>query len=107
MTSRQDELDRAHRIRHDGIACEARGCLVEAEKCYDEALALYRKYSTVDDLNYANAVRYVAVIKERLGKHAEATSLWNEAVERYRRVGIEDGVAESVEHLAQLAEQKD
>lgn len=105
--TREGKLKRAHRIRHYGIDLENQNRLAEAEACYDEALALYREHSTIDDLNYANAVRYVAVIKERLGKHAEAKALWIEAVVRYKNVGIEEGLAESVSHLAQLAPSED
>lgn len=97
-----EELKRAHRIRHIGIELENQGKLVEAEAKYDEALALYRRYSEVDDLDYANAVRYRAVIKHRLGKIGEAIKLWEEAVERYDRAGIIAGVEEGTKRLKEM-----
>src|SRR5438105_4727806 len=73
-----DPLRLAHTIRHLGLVHEDAGRLEEAEKCYDEALALYRKHETGDTLDYANAVRYPAVIKNRRGKREESTRLWEE-----------------------------
>ena len=98
----EEELKRAHRIRHIGIDLENQGKLIEAEEKYDEALALYRKYSEVDNLDYANAVRYPAVIKHRLGKINEAIKLWEEAVERYEKIGITAGVEEGRKRLAEM-----
>lgn len=98
----EDELRRAHRIRHIGIDLENEDKLVEAESKYDEALALYRQHSTEDDLNYANAVRYPAAIKHRLGKFAESIPLWEEAVDRYRKLGITDGVTEGTRRLKEM-----
>src|ERR1044071_4626893 len=72
-------LDEAWVTRHIGINHEYAERLVDAEKAYEKALALYRDYSTNDDLDYANAVRYVAVIKDRLGKRDESDRLWTEA----------------------------
>ena len=99
-----DELKRAHHIRHVGIDLENQGRLSEAEAKYDEALALYRLHSTTDDLNYANAVRYPAVIKHRLGKLDEAMRLWEEAVDRYEKVGITEGVTEGTKRLKEIKE---
>jgi tetratricopeptide (TPR) repeat protein len=96
------ELKRAHRIRHDGIDLENQGKLTEAEAKYEEALALYRRYSEMDDLNYANAVRYPAVIKHRLGKFDESIPLWEEAVRRYEKLGITDGVIEGRRRLEEM-----
>jgi hypothetical protein len=99
-------LEEAWVKRHIGINHEYAGRLEEAEKYYDEALALYREHSKEDDLNYANAVRYPAVIKERLGKKDEAARLWEEACDRYSRVhpdGLGAGVAEAAAWLTILA----
>ena len=99
-------LEEAWVKRHIGINHEYAGRLAAAETYYDEALALYRKYSTDDDLNYANAVRYPAVIKGRLGKAEESARLWEEAHDRYRKLGpdgLGEGVAEAAAHLTLLA----
>ena len=99
-------LEEAWVKRHIGINHEYAGRLEEAEKYYDEALALYREHSTKDDLNYANGIRYPAVIKERLGKKDESAKLWEEAHDRYARVhpnGLGEGVAEAAAWLTILA----
>ena len=99
-------LEEAWVKRHIGINHEYAGRLAAAETYYDEALALYRKYSTDDDLNYANGVRYPAVIKGRLGKAEESARLWEEAHDRYRKLGpdgLGEGVAEAAAHLTLLA----
>jgi tetratricopeptide (TPR) repeat protein len=103
-------LEAAWVKRHIGINLEYAGRLEEAERYYDEALALYRKHSAEDDLNYANAVRYPAVIKERLGKKDESAKLWEEAHDRYARVrsdGLGEGVAEAAAWLTILAIERD
>ncbi len=99
-------LEEAWVKRHIGINHEYAGRLEDAEKLYDEALALYREHSTVDDLNYANAVRYPAVIKERLGKVDESAKLWEEAHDRYAAIGpngLGEGVAEAAAWLTIFA----
>lgn len=98
-----DPLKLAHTIRHLGLVHEDAGRLEEAEKYYDEALAIYREYETDDTLDYANAVRYPAAIKYRLGKSEESALLWEEANARYGVVGIVEGVAESAARLARLS----
>jgi tetratricopeptide (TPR) repeat protein len=98
-----DPLGRANATRHLGIAHEKAGRLLEAKRCYDEALALFRGNETADTLDYANAVRYPAVIKNRLGKREEATELWAEAVSRYAAVDIVEGIAEGAAHMTQFA----
>jgi len=90
-----DPLTLAHTIRHLGLVHEDAGRLRDAEKNYDEALAIYRDHATVDTLDYANTVRYPAAIKERLGKAEESARLWEEACRRYEGVGIHAGVAEA------------
>lgn len=99
-------LTLAHTLRHLGIVHEYGERLDEAERNYDEALALYREHETADTLDYANAVRYPAVIKNRLGKRDESTRLWEEAHDRYVGVGIVEGVAEAAAHLTVFALEK-
>lgn len=99
-------LEAAWVKRHIGINHEYADRLEEAEKYYDDALALYREHANEDDLNYANAVRYPAVIKERLGKKDESATLWEEAHDRYRSVhdhGLGEGVAEAAAWLTIFA----
>jgi tetratricopeptide (TPR) repeat protein len=96
-------LEEAWVKRHIGINHEYAERLTEAEKYYDEALALYRENAIEDSLDYANAVRYPAVIKNRLGKHDESEALWREALDRYEKVGIADGIVEGKLHMANFA----
>ena len=97
-----DPLTLAHTIRHLGLVHEDAGRLPEAEKYYDEALAIYRKHDG-DTLNYANAVRYPAAIKDRLGKRDESAVLWEEAYGRYEGVGVAAGSAEAAGRLTLFA----
>jgi tetratricopeptide (TPR) repeat protein len=102
-------LEEAWVKRHIGINHEYAERLEEAEKYYDEALALYRAHS-IDDLNYANAVRYPAVIKNRLGKREESRELWEEACRRYETIhddGLGEGVAEASAWLTIFAIEND
>jgi phosphomannomutase/phosphoglucomutase len=102
LRSLDQPLTLAHAVRHLGQVHEDAGRFGEAEKNFEEALALYREHSIEDDLNFANAVRYSAAIKERLGKSGEAAELWEEAERRYRDCGIVAGVDEAVKRREKL-----
>jgi tetratricopeptide (TPR) repeat protein len=102
LRSLDQPLTLAHTIRHLGQVHKDAGRFDEAEKNFDEALALYREHSIEDDLNFANAVRYSAAIKERVGKSHEAGELWKEAERRYRDCGIQAGVNEAVRRREKL-----
>ena len=99
-------LEAAWVIRHIGINQEYAERLAEAEKYYDESLALFRQHASDDDGNYANTVRYPAVIKNRVGKRDESTDLWEEAVGRYDEMHQPLGVAEGSAWLAIFANEK-
>jgi tetratricopeptide (TPR) repeat protein len=99
-------LEEAWVKRHIGINHEYADRLEDAERCYDESLAIFREHALDDDPNYANTVRYAAVIKERLGKNDEAARLWEEAHDRYARIlpdGLSEGEAEAAGWLTILA----
>jgi tetratricopeptide (TPR) repeat protein len=102
-------LDEAWCIRHVGIIREYQDRLEDAERSYDEALALYRKHAEENSLDYANTVRYPAVVKNRLDKREESTRLWEEAHDRYKQVGpdgLGEGVAEAAAWLTIFAIEK-
>ena len=99
-------LEAAWIIRHIGINHEYAELLDEAEKYYDESLALFRQHAGDDDRNYANTVRYPAVIKNRIGKRNESALLWEEAVRRYSQMNEPLGVAEGAAWLAIFANEK-
>ena len=96
-------LEEAWVKRHIGINHEYAERLTEAEKYYDEPLALYRRNATEESLDFANTVRYPAVIKDRLGKRSESETLWREALDRYETVGIADGIVEGKLQMANFA----
>jgi tetratricopeptide (TPR) repeat protein len=103
-------LDEAWCIRHIGIIREYQHRLDDAEKAYDEALAIYRGHAAANSLDYANTVRYPAVVKNRLGKREEAARLWQEAYDRYAQVGPggqPEGLAEGAAWLAIFAIEAD
>jgi tetratricopeptide (TPR) repeat protein len=102
-----DPLKLAHTIRHLGLVHDDARRLKDAERNYDEALAIYRAHATGDTLDYANTVRYPAAIKERLGKTEDSASLWEEACRRYEGVGIFAGVAEAAGRLTLFSLAKD
>jgi len=99
-------LEAAWVLRHIGINHEYAERLTDAEKYYDESLALFRQYADESDNNYANTVRYPAVIKDRVGKRDESTALWEEAVRRYDKMNEPLGVAEGAAWLAIFAIEK-
>lgn len=99
-------LEAAWAIRHIGLNHEYAERLTEAEKYYDESLALFRQHARDDNSNYANTVRYPAVIKNRVGKRDESTALWEEAVGRYDAMDQPVGVAEGAAWLTIFAIEK-
>jgi tetratricopeptide (TPR) repeat protein len=99
-------LEEAWVKRHIGINHEYAEHLTDAEKFYDESLALFRVHASDNDNNYANTVRYPAVIKNRVGKRDESTALWEEAVRRYDEMGQPLGVAEGAAWLTIFAIEK-
>ncbi len=99
-------LEAAWVIRHIGINHEYAERLTDAEKYFDESLALFRQHADDGDNNYANTVRYPAVIKNRVGKREESTALWEEAVRRYDEMIQPLGVAEGAAWLAIFALEK-
>jgi tetratricopeptide (TPR) repeat protein len=99
-------LEAAWVIRHIGLNHEYAERLTDAEKYYDESLALFRQHASDNNPNYANTVRYPAVIKNRLGKRDESTALWEEAVRRYEEMDMPVGVAEGAAWLTIFAIEK-
>lgn len=77
--------------------------LAEAEPFYDEAMSIYRGLNDTPLLDLANALRGMALLKSDLVSMDEARVLWEEARYLYSSVGADSGVAESAQHLAQLA----
>lgn len=97
------QLEAAWVIRHLGINQEYAELLAEAERYYDESLALFRAHAITNTLDFANTVRYPAVVKNRLGKRSESKDLWEEAIGRYSDLDCPAGVAEGSAWLAIFA----
>src|SRR5438046_2462673 len=113
-----DPLRYAHAVRHLGDAYYYAKRWAQAETCYVEGLAIYRKHEHARPLDVANAIRSFAVLKDENGEAEEAQSLWQEAHDLYVEVseapdinegwrrGVLGGVAESAAHLALLARRR-
>jgi len=98
-----EPLRLAHAIRHLGDAYNYAGRAADAESCYNQALAVYRRDERRRLLDLANAIRSMAVLKHETGQIEEATSLWQEAHDLYLADNATLGIAESAARLALLA----
>ena len=110
-----DSLRYAHAVRHLGDAYYYARRPTQAESCYVEGLAIYRKHEHARPLDVANAIRSFAVLKDENGEAEESRRLWQEAHDLYVAVsdapditeswrrGVLGGVAESAARLALLA----
>jgi tetratricopeptide (TPR) repeat protein len=92
----------AHTIRHLGDLHRSVSRLDAAARCYDEALALYRRADAPDPLDFANALRPAAILKEHQGDTVAARQLWADAHRLYGVAGIQAGVEESARRLRML-----
>lgn len=92
-----DALLLAHTVRHLGDVLRHEKRLPEAEVCYEEALAIYRRESGAAPLDFANALRPMALLQEMMGE--DARGYWEEAREMYCKAGVEAGVKEAEKHL--------
>ena len=97
-----DAMRIAHAVRHLGDVYRHAGRQADAERCYDEALALYRGEDSPPTLDFANAVRPMAILQADLGQREEALTLWGEARDLYATVGIAEGVEEAERWLERL-----
>jgi tetratricopeptide (TPR) repeat protein len=100
-----DPLRLAHRVRHLGDAYYYAGRFALAERCYIEALAIYRRRDDTQQLDLANAIRSFAVLKHEGGAAEQAQQLWQEAHDLYATLNATAGIAESAARLALLARQ--
>ncbi len=89
-----DRLKYAHTIRHLGDVHAEQQHWPEAERCFVEALNVYRSHPSPGALDLANAIRACAALKTATGRREEARALWAEAGELYESLGIADGVEE-------------
>ncbi|HTE40258.1 MAG TPA: tetratricopeptide repeat protein [Steroidobacteraceae bacterium] len=94
-----DVLLLAHTVRHLGDIHQELGNLAPADKCYREALAIYRTASGVERLDLANALRSFAVLHDSLAR--DSTALWIEAKNLYEAAGIVEGVEGCARRIVQ------
>jgi len=97
-----DGLLVAHTVRHLGDLHRDAGRLAEADRCYDEALALYRAAEAPDALDFANALRPAALLRLSQDRRPEARALMSEARALYAQAGVDAGVEECARLLARL-----
>lgn len=94
LRTSEDRLKLAHTVRHLGDVHAAQQHWPEAERCFVEALEIYRSNPSRGDLDLANAVRAYAALKTETGRREEARPFWAEAGELYQSQGIAAGVEE-------------
>jgi tetratricopeptide (TPR) repeat protein len=97
-----DVLLLAHIVRHLGDLHRGADRLDDANRCYLEALSLYRTTASPPALDFANALRPAALMREHYGDDAGARQLWSEAQVLYQAAGVQPGVDECSRHLAKL-----
>ncbi len=98
----EDPLLLAHSVRHLGDVHRGAGRLVEADRCYSEALSLYRAVPAPSPLDFANAIRPMAFLKEAEGDVKVARRLWAEARPLYEAAGIRRAVDECDTRVSRL-----
>ena len=97
-----DPLRLAHAVRHLGDAYYYARRSSLAERCYLEALSIYRSHENRRPLDLANAIRSLAVLKDEVGAAEDAQRLWQEAHDLYVSLDASAGIAESAARLALL-----
>ena len=101
-TQNDNALLLAHTVRHLGDVRRHIGQEEGAQRCYQEALDLYRREPKANPLDLANTLRPFAILKEKMGDFEGARALWREARDLYESLTIEAGVAEASKALARL-----
>lgn len=89
-----DSLKLAHTIRHLGDVHAERKHWSEADRCFAEALGIYRSHPAPGLLDLANAIRAYAALKTATGQVEAARPLWVEAGSLYESAGIAAGAEE-------------
>jgi len=99
LRNSDDRLKLAHTIRHLGDIHAGRHHWYQADRCFVEALEIYRSHPSPGLLDFANAIRAYAALKAEIGQRNEARALWAEARELYEAEGIAAGVEECSRRL--------
>lgn len=102
LRTAEDRLKFAHTIRHLGDVHAEQQHWLEAERCFVEALEIYRSHPSPVALDLANAVRAHAALKTETGRREEARALWAEACDLYESQGVAAGVEECRRRADQL-----
>ena len=90
----EDRLKFAHTLRHLGDVHAEQQHWPEAERCFVEALDIYRSHPSPAASDLANAIRAYAAFQDETGRREEARALWAEAAALYESEGIAAGVEE-------------
>jgi CHAT domain-containing protein/tetratricopeptide (TPR) repeat protein len=86
------------------VASENIGRLTEAEKCFENAVIMLRRFSTTEGKSLANAINNLAVFRKKQAQLIDAELLYQESLETYRRVHQEDhpDIATCLNNLGEL-----
>jgi tetratricopeptide (TPR) repeat protein len=98
LANSADRIKFAHTVRHLGDVYVDVQNWEGAERCYVEALGIYRSQPAARVLDFANALRAYAVLKDKTGRENDSRSLWAEAGRLYKDVGIQAGIEECNRH---------
>lgn len=98
-----DGIKIAHAMRHLADLQRQLGMDNEAEKNYQEAIALYKNNPDTQQTALANAFRGFSLLLEKRGKTQEAISSWRETKALYQSSELQAGVDEANERLEALA----
>ena len=82
-----DSLGAAHSVRHAGDIHRDAGRVEDANRCYVEALGIYRGHAAPPLLDLANAIRPFAILKGETGQVEVSRRLWLEARDLYAALG--------------------
>ncbi len=102
LRTSEDRLKLAHTLRHLGDVHAEQRHWANAERCFVEALDIYRSHPLLAVLDLANAIRAYAALKTQTALHEEARLLWAEASELYESEGIAAGAEECRRRADQL-----
>jgi tetratricopeptide (TPR) repeat protein len=102
LRNSEDRLKFAHTIRHLGDVHVEQQHWADAERCFVEALDIYRSHPSPPVLDLANAIRSYAALKTQTARHEEARMLWAEAGRLYESEGIAAGAEECRRRATQL-----
>ena len=92
----------AHATRHMADLQRHLNLDSQSEDSYRYAIDIYREIAATRRGDLANALRGFALVLEKRGKVEAAIDTWGEVKALYQSLGLEEGVDEAIERLADL-----